>query len=228
MTDYNGLIQSVYVETGRPDLVAETAAAVKQAVVGLHARGRYLKDIKRARVTFDYCSFIQELEIVGLPFYRNLAYAKMGVVENLNDYGVYTPPLGPIVPPLYDWPWAPYALPEFTVIEADDILNVNGYEKVDVVYQAGKSLYFKAQRPFQFVQFGWYAYPNTDISNNAANFESWIADEYPYAVTLMAAGNVYGKKGQNDLAAVINNTPPNSPAGIQYWFDMIDRSNIAA
>lgn len=228
MTDYNGLIQSVYVETGRPDLVAETAAAVIQAVVGLHARGRYLKDIKRARVTFDFCSFIQELETIGLPFYRNIAYAKVGVVQNLTNNGVYPPPTGPVIPPLYDWPWAPCALPEFTVIEADDIINVNGYERVNVIYQAGKSLYFKCERPFQFCQFGWYAFPNTSVANNAAQFDSWIADQYPYSVTLAAAANVYGKIGQNDLAAVINNAPPNNPAGIQFWYDIIDRNNIAA
>lgn len=227
MTDYNGLIQSVYVETGRPDLVAETAAAVVQAVVGLHGRGRYLKDIKRARVTFDYESFIQELEIIGLPFYRNIAWAKVGVKENLSNNGVWPPPIGPIVPPLFDWPWAPCALPEFNVIEADDILNVNGYEKNNVVYQAGKSLYFKCERPFQFCQFGWYSFPNTSTLNSAINFDSWIADEYPYSVVLAAAANVYGKIGQNDLAAVINNTNPDSPAGIQFWYNIIDRNNIA-
>jgi hypothetical protein len=229
MTDYNGLIQSVYVETGRPDLVNETAAAVKQAVVGLHARGRYLKDIMRARVVFDYPSFIQELEIVGLPLYRNIAYAKVGSGQNLTVNGLFQPiPVVPAVPPLFGFPWGYWNFPEFDIIQADDILNVNGFEKRNVAYQAGKSIYLRGSWEFQYLQLGYFAYPNTDISNNASNFDSWIADEYPYAVTLMAAGNVYQKKGQNDLAAVINNTVPNSPAGIQYWFDMIDRNNIAA
>lgn len=228
MTNYAALIQAVYVETGRPDLVNETAAAIVQAVVGLHARGRYLKDIKRARVVFDYASFIQELQIDGLPYFRNVAYCRVGTGQNVQSDGTYVAQTVPQLVPPNGYPWGYWNFPEFELIEADDIWNVNGYEKINVAYQAGKSIYLKGGWEFQYLQLGYFSYPNTDITNNAANFDSWIADEYQYAVVLMAAANVYAKKGQNDLAAVINNTNPDSPAGIQYWFNMIDRNNIAA
>jgi hypothetical protein len=219
------LVNAVYTETGRPDMVDETLNAVVASTMKMHCRGRYKKDLQEAKIVFDYCSYIQQLDTSALPLYRNMYYMRPGQLQDFGSNGVFAQQSGdPLLPPLWDWNFYP-AVPMFKMIDGEDILDIFGCEKTDVMYQAGTSLNIKASCPFKYAQCGWFKYPNIDTSNNGANFDSWIAREIPYAIIYDAAATVFTKKGQQDISRTYSSESPENPGLVVTWLRLLDMNN---
>lgn len=221
--NYQELVQAVYNETARPDLVGETQNAVLSSCLEMHTRGEYLKDIQTARVAFDFSSYVQNLDTSALPRYRKMRYMRRSSPDYLTTGG-----LSPIQGDAQlgrSWGWWNYntGVPLFTAIEADDILDIFGDNKQDVMYQAGDGLFIKSSCPFQYAQAGWLAYPNLDITGDGSKFNSWIARELPWTIVYNAAAYLFATMGRNDTAAQYNN--PNN-GKVTKWLDILDKNNI--
>ena len=212
--DFNDLCNAVYVETNRPDLVAETQQAVLASTQMLHITEFFQRDIKTALIRFDTRDCVQQIDTSCIPRYRKLAYLRSNPADWHDDQCAGLPntrPLCGIDPP---WPWDWNLFPFYQPITADDILDSYGAQRIDTVYQAGTVLVARRAWAVRSALIGWYEFPNLDIPNNGAQYSSWIAELYPYAIIYYAAAQVFRKKGQADVASAYDSpAPANNPDG---------------
>lgn len=178
MTSLAALLTETYALTARPDLVAETTAAVKAATLKMHQCEYFPKDIYETGIQFSSSAYIQQLAYKSVvPLWRSLKYLrKFDITKASNDSSAGTPGI------------------QFKLISPEISLDSYGVEKVDVVYLAGLNLSIKSSAPFQYALLGCYVLP--DITD--ANFSSWIADEHPYAIEFEAARVVFKTIGHDE------------------------------
>ena len=217
------LVQAVYTETNRPDLVQETLQAVLEATLSLHTMDSWFKDIIEARVAFDDPTlYIQALDTYALPRYRNMAYVR----KNDPVLTQWEQTSG-ILPQQYRWPPG-----QFNFLVRKDIsvvLDAYGYELNDIWYKSGNQINMKSSTPLKYAMVGWYAFPDLQ----PATFNSWIANEFPYAIIYRAAGGLYSKIDQ-DKAAMMYMKPPVPGHGYDTgglaWqqYGILMRNNIVA
>ena len=222
----NELIEAVYTETGRPDMVSETTQYVTASIMKMHLRGRYLKDIQAAKISFDNTGHIQTLDTSTLTGYRQMIYLMPSDVNQTitTDLIPGCIPQDNRLPPLW-WYFAddnPGGLIE--IVEAADIFDVQGFRKQNIAYQAGSTLYIKTQRSIQYLQAAWLRYPV--ISSDPDVFDSWIARELPYTIIFDAAAATFVKLGQQDQSRSYNSTDPENPGLVKSWLDLLDMNNV--
>lgn len=195
------LVADVYTETNRPDLVAETLQAVLSSTLKMHGMEFFFKDIFPGQIVFDSASYLQTLDTQVLPFYRALSYIRK---DNPSIYNAYEAnPFGGL--PILQGVdgrilFESQARAFLEIITPDDILDEYMTERVDVCYQAGSTIMIRSSTALQFGLIGWYRWPNMDIANAGAGYNSWIAQEYPYAIVYDAASAVLQKIGMTDAA----------------------------
>lgn len=160
----------VIVQTKRPDLVAETLSAVLQATLKLHNIDNWKKDLLETGVSFATAEYEQDFEVrTFLPRFRTTAYAR--AYDNVAG----TP------------------LKFFEKVDPVNVLDTYGIARVNVFYQGGAEIHFKYESKFQHMLFGYFA--NPVITN--PGYTSWIAEEYPYAITNEAARRIFAMIGQD-------------------------------
>lgn len=201
------LIQAVYTETNRPDLVPQTIQAIRASTLKMHTIDLFPKDIQEGQVVFDQTAYIQNISLFQIPRFRKSVFIR----KNDPRYSAYqqnptlNPPLIGGLPPLGCSVGVKERLGFLRQIAPDNIFDEFGTEKLDVWYQAGKTIWIKSAISIQYVLFGWYAFPNIDITTPDAgvtypNFSSWIADERPFAIIYDATSSVLQKIGMTDAA----------------------------
>lgn len=173
------MVAEVYKLTTRPDLVNETALAVKAATLKAHQKDFWVRDLKEDAVQFLTADYYQQLDYKSLfPFWRAISYAR-----------------------LYD----PTAIPQpdetsqdFDLITPSSSFDSYSIMKDRVMYLAGTVFNFKnTQAPFQYILLGHYDNPNiTDLG-----YSSWIADDYPYCIIFEAARVVFKTIAFDEQAA---------------------------
>jgi hypothetical protein len=195
------LVEAVYSQTNRPDMVAETLQAVLEATLSVHTIENFYKDIQESVVVFDQSlQYIQTLDTTVIPFYRNMAYIrKTGYILGATNPG--ESPLNGVN--LQTYP--PVSLGFMQRVDIGDILDSYGYEKTDVWYQAGSQINLKSSTALQFATIGWYKYPNIDATG--VNFSSWIADEMPYVIIYKAAAGIYARIGEDKSYGIYAKSP---------------------
>lgn len=160
------LLTEVYNITGREDLVDLTKTAVKAATLKAHQTDFYSKDIyENSYILAGGLEYTKSLDYISIiPNYRALKYLR-----------VYDATTGE--PAQF-----------FTVITPEEVLDGWGRTKTDVAYVAGRVLEIKSSIEFETVLLG--AYVNPIVIE--ANYSSWVADLYPYAIIHEAARYVLG------------------------------------
>lgn len=229
---FNDLINMVIVETARPDMGLLTAGGtgeipqqVAASTLKMHGLEFFEKDILTAQLTFDNAgAFIQEIDVTELPRFKAFDYVRK------NDPTLAAFQLNPtILPPLTDtiggipFPTA-LAMKEIKIIQTDNIFDDYQIEKQDVGYLAGKSFFIRSSTPLTYVLLGWFAWPNLDFGNvgnevggNPApcpNFDSWIAQEYPFSIVYDAASAILQKVGMTDAARKYDAGDLQNPTGL--------------
>lgn len=165
------LITETYVQTLRPDLVAETTAAVKSATLLAHNSDFYARDLYENGVVFDESLFIQSLSVGVIPNYRKINYIRL--------YDAVGQSPGPML----------------EILTPDQIFDAYGVDKVNIAYEAGTQIEIRGGVPFQHILVGAYVTP--DITN--LGYNSWVADSYPYAIIYSAARIVLYASGNLEL-----------------------------
>lgn len=196
--NFADLCAEVYKLTNRPDLVNETQLAVKSATLRAHRLDFFPKDLYENSYQFETCCYEQQLPTALIPNYRAIKYLRKyypctsiqnplgGVITTGGrDNGIYN---------------SGYNLPDgnfFDVVDAKNVLDGYARNKVDVAYLAGNQFQLRSGDGFQFLLVG--AYVNPDITETGWN--SWVGNEYPYAIVFDATSIVFKTIGFDEQNA---------------------------
>ncbi len=158
------LAADVYTLTARPDLVNETALAIKSATLKCHQVDFFDRDLFEVGIQFDTAEYLQTFPYSSLiTHWRALKYFRKVDVS-------VDPPV-PLDPP-------------FEIITPDSALDNYSLERQDVVYLAGENYKFKSRTQFQYMLVGCYLNPTVSPDSG---YSSWIADQHPFAIIYDAA-----------------------------------------
>ncbi len=168
------LLTDVYSLTNRPDLVAETTLAIKNATLKAHRSDSYPRDIFEYSFACATEDYLQSVEYSALiPRWRALSY-----LNRIDNAGVT------VGPPL-------------RVITPDSALDDYAQTRLDVVYLAGLYLKIRTATPWQYFTVGCFRDP--DVTD--ANYSSWVADTQPSVIQYEAAKIVFKTIGDDAKVA---------------------------
>jgi hypothetical protein len=172
MASFTDLCSDVYTVTNRPDLIAETKLAVKQATLKLHQVDYFPKDLVETGIAWTPAAFIQSLAYRTLiPRWRSFKY--------LRKYSDQTP--GEF----------------FSLLSPDETLDRYGINRENICYLAGDQLEIRSNTEDTHMLLSCYVHP--DITETG--FTSWIAIEHPYAIVYEAAASIFKMIGFDEQAA---------------------------
>lgn len=195
--DFTGLCNEVITLTNRPDLVAETQAAVRAAILRAHHLDFFPKDLYENYYQFSSPYFFQTLPLNLIPNFRAIKYIRKYYSQNFLPVPPYPLPAGVDRFGIYD-PGA--NLPDgryFKIIDPKESLDSYGLNKIDVAYLAGQQINIKSGDAFQIALVGAYVHPIV----TEVGFNSWVASEYPYAIVFDAAAVVFKTIGYDEQNA---------------------------
>lgn len=176
MTTLASLTADVMTLTNRPDLVGETALAIRAATLKAHRCDYFYKDLIEEGVQFDFSQMQQSLEYKTLiPLWRSLKY--------IREYDYSVPPG---CPGLF-----------LEVLTPDNVLDSYGINRENVCYVAGLEIQIRTRVANQYFLLGFYVNPNVTVDGYA----SWIADEFPLAIIYEAAATVFKTIGYDEQVA---------------------------
>lgn len=205
---WQNLVDTCYGETNRPDLIDQTASALRAATLKMHGiMGNFFaKDLVQKIYQFAAPGYIQTLSTDELPFFRKLKHArKWDPSFQPSQINPYAANLLPSLNSIYGITSPTETLAPFNFIDVDDIFDDYKAEKTNVAYLAGDAIHFKSSTQFQFVIISYYAWPNLGLTDSGASYYSWIANEHPYAIIYDACANLYRAVGDMDSARDLNN-----------------------
>lgn len=169
------MMNDVYLLTNRPDLVGETALAVRSATLKAHGSDDYIYDLKEQSISFDTSDYFQSFDFKSVfPLWKKAKYLRI--------YDA-TPNTG-----------GPSGF--INIIEPEKVVDEFGANRTNIAYQAGQILQIRTGVPAQYFLVGYYA--NPDVTEGGYN--SWIADTYPFAILYEAVGIIYKTIGLDDQA----------------------------
>lgn len=174
---FDELVAEVYLITNRPDLVGETASAVKAATLKAHNTDFYSKDIFETGVEFTSAGFIQSLDYITLlSNFRSIKYFRR-VEDETDTTGV-----------------------EICVITPEEVLDSYGVNRTDICYIAGRVLEIRSSVSFTKALLGAYVFP---IVRTGA-YNSWVAEQHPYAIIYEAARVLFKATADDSQSATFD------------------------
>lgn len=165
--NFQELVDEVISITKRPDLRSRTESAVKAATLKMHHSDFYYKDLVETAVQFNQEFYLQNFvpsEVI--PRYRKAKYIRI-------------------------WQGgAPDGMPGIFLenIQIENSMGQYQEVKTDVFYMAGQNLQIRTSCPLKHILFGAYVHP---VVSPEAEYDSWIAREYPYAIVYEAARSIF-------------------------------------
>lgn len=173
MATFAELLEFVYEQTNRRDLVALTKQAVQAATLKLHNSDYYPKDLREESLILSAPANFVQLEYRSLfPRYRALSYLR-ATDATYTDDGV-----------------------KYTILTPGEVLDSYSVNREDVCYLSGELLQLRSRNAVQHLLIGIYQHP--DITESGYN--SWIATEYPFAIVFEAAAKVSKTIGHAERA----------------------------
>lgn len=176
MTSFAQLCQDVITKTNRPELVAETQLAVRDATKLAHLSDFYLRDSVEQLFQYNAADFNFRIDTSVLARYRKIKYIKKFDLDSM----------------------VAKEGEDNVIKEVDPTALFDRFNslKTNVFYLAGTALNLKLSTSERGLLLAWYQYPNTDVEN----FFSWIADMYSPAIVDMAAAKIFRDVGMTDDA----------------------------
>lgn len=172
MATFAELVADVITLTKRPDLIDDTKLAVKVATLKMHQMDFFYKDIYETGISFSADSYAQQLDYKALlPRFRSLKYLRKS--DSTGTAGAF-----------------------LVVLTPAEVIDTYGTERTDICYAAGAIIQIKSSTSFQYALLG--AYLNPDITESGYN--SWIAQDHPYAIVYEAAITIFKTIGYDEQA----------------------------
>jgi hypothetical protein len=178
-TSFASLVADVMTLTNRPDLVNETSLAVRAATLKAHQSDDYIKDLYEYSLQFSLIDYYQSLEYkTVLPLWRKPRYIRKYDASGSGAPG----------------PFLEYVVPE-------KIMDEYKVDRLDIFYVAGSFVQIRSSTTLEYILVGIYQNPVvTEIGYN-----SWIADDHPFAIIYEAAATVFKMIGLDDQVPVFRN-----------------------
>lgn len=178
---YNSLVSDIYNLTQRPDLIQETATAIRKATMKCHLADFWKNDLVEISYTVpvltvpavSYRYALDLTDVTIFPLYRKISHIK--------EYN--NPLTGQEI--------------QFKELDADRLLDNYKLEDINCYYQAGQQVQLRANKFLTTLNIGYYKYPNVV----PATYNSWIAVQYPDAVIDEAVAQIYRIIGKDQEAA---------------------------
>lgn len=172
---FASIVADVYALTNRPDLVNETALAVRAATLKAHQKDDWIKDFSEQSIAFTTADYFQSLDYKSVfPLWRKPRYIRV-----LDSTG------SPIGNPL-------------TYIPPEKVVDEYGANRVDVFYVAGAYAQIRTLAQQQYFAVGYYSNPDITITG----YNSWIANDHTFAITYEAAAIVFKTIGLDENVVV--------------------------
>lgn len=171
-TSFASLVSDVYSLTNRADLVGETAVAVKAAILKAHQSDDYIRDLTEYSLDFGVADYYQTLD------YQSLIplWRKPRYIRK------YDTAPGPLL----------------TYIEPEKVVDSFGASRTDVFYVAGANIQIRSSTQLRYALVGCYLNPVVTSSG----FNSWIANDHPFAIIYEAAAIVFKTIGYDEQVPI--------------------------
>lgn len=178
LASYNQLIADVYTLTARPDLVAETALAVRKATMKAHLADFWVNDIIQALPVMpvispgSLVSYRYTLDLtnaVTYPFFR-----KITSVKEYNN-----PLTGQEI--------------QFKSLDPTNLLDSYRLEDINYYSQLGRSVSIRCNKALGTLAVNYYAYPDV----TPATYNSWVADQFPDLIVEEATATIFNTVGKD-------------------------------
>lgn len=174
-TSFASLVADVMSLTNRPDLVNETNLAVKAAALKAHQSDDYIKDFNEYSIQFSAASYYQSLDYKSvIPLWRKPRY-----IRKYDATG-----------------GAPGIFLDY--YEPEKVVDGYGADRTDLFYIAGSNLQIKSSTQIQYLLIG--AYTNPVVT--PIGFNSWIADDHPFAIIYEAVAIIFKTIGYDEQVPV--------------------------
>ena len=185
--DYNELVSEVLSIVKRPDQMPRIESAVRAATLKAHRQDYFFRDLKETGVQFTDPAYIQNFlptQIFGARF-RKIKYIRVWNYDATDtNHGM----LGTFLTP----------------IDIENSVDSYGYTKANVFYMAGELVQIRTSLPLSHCLVGAYLNP---LIATPATFDSWIAEQQPYAIVYEACRQVFNQIGKTaDAGAMTNAT----------------------
>lgn len=180
---FDEMVAEVIAITKRPDLIDRIQSNVRAATLKAHTSDFYYKDLFEVPVQFTDLFHLQSfIPTEVAPLFRKVKYIRLWVGDVYGDVGKFLTP-----------------------IQIENSIDGYGYIKTDVFYMAGQMLQIRGTQALDKVLFGCYQYP---ILSPSTAFQSWIANEMPYAIVYEAARVTFKSfsfsEQANEYSALVN------------------------
>lgn len=158
--------------TNRPDLVNETTLAVKAATLKAHQSDDYIFDFSEYSISFSSSDFYQSLD------YKAIIpnWRKPRYIRKYDG-----------APGLF-----------LTYLEPEKVVDNFGASRYDIFYIAGSNIQIRSSTSLQYLLVG--AYVNPDVTTTG--FNSWIANDYPFAIVYEAAAIIFKTIGYDEQVPI--------------------------
>lgn len=179
---YDAIMQSVFDLTRRPDLVAETALAIRKATMKAHLRDFWKSDLTRAIITLpvvtpggdtSYRYSLDLTDVGNYPFLRKVSYIKEHSTT-LTGREI-----------------------QLKQLDHDRLLDSYLVEDINYWAQMAKQVEIRCSKVLNQIAVGYYRYP--DIT--ATIYDSWIAAEFPDLIVEEAVAKIFATIGKDQEAA---------------------------
>lgn len=171
---FSSIVSDVYSLTNRPDLVDETALAVRAATLKAHQFDDWIKDFQEQSIAFTTSDYYQTLDYKSVfPLWRKPRYIRI-----LDSSGVPSTIL--------------------TYIPPEKVVDQYGANRTDVFYVAGAEVQIRTYAQQQYFAVGYYSNPDVTVSG----YNSWIANDHPFAITYEAAALIFKTIGLDEQVPV--------------------------
>lgn len=176
-TPFSQLMDDVITKTNRPELVAETQLAIRNALQFVHLQDFWQRDAVEQLFTFPAANYVFQLDVSAqFTRFRKIRYIKKYDANN----GV-----------IIDNPEN-----EFKEADPSRLFDRYGCQRNNIFYLAGTSLNIRSGSQDSAYIISWYSYPLV----LPETMQSWIADMYPAIIVEKAVSEVYRSIGMTDDA----------------------------
>lgn len=176
MSQFSNIVADVYTLTNRADLIAETSLAVRNATLKAHRIEKWKRDIQEISVLLP--TNTQAVVQLDIPTYfsrwRQFKYIRPTDAITLVPKSVL-----------------------LTCIEPDGIFDEYLAEKTDVYYVAGNNTNIRGSAAYTGFFVGFYQNP---LVTPEGSYSSWIAQDYPMVIILMATITILQSIGYVEAA----------------------------
>jgi len=178
---YNSIVADCYSLTVRPDLVAETAIAVRKATMKFHQADGWKNDIITSLIplpvttsgdSFSYRYTLDLTQAGSLPYFRK--------ISSIDEYN------NPLIGNEY----------HFKELDNDRIFDDYMLEDINYYYRAGQAIQLRVNKQLTTLSVDYWRYPDV----TPTGYTSWIAQQFPDAIVCEATATIFAAIGKSDEA----------------------------